>query len=219
MVSIYKDADYLAVYKQKKRILGVYWGITLFYVIFCIAWWIYYMGLPYNDPMQTLPKACVYVATGLFIAFSFPYLSIKFSRVRRYFKMLTYVSEGLKNEEKNYFYCFEEKSLQKDNIDVVACIFETWNKKKQEWMDREVYFDPEMPDLEFESGDYVQYVVQSNFLIQYEILEKKALEFEELEEEDECEEEIVEEVQVAELADETEEYEEDENIEVIAVDK
>ena len=86
-------------------------------------------------------------------------------------------------------------------------------------MDREVYFDPEMPDLEFESGDYVQYVVQSNFLIQYEILEKKALEFEELEEEDECEEEIVEEVQVAELADETEEYEEDENIEVIAVEK
>ena len=216
MVSIYKDADYLAAYKQKKRILGVYWGVTLFYAVFCIAWWIYYMGLPYNDPMQTLPKVCVYVATGLFIAFSFPYLGIKFSRVRRYFKMLTYVSEGLKNGEKNYFYCFEEKSLQKDNIDVIACIFETWSKKKQEWMDREVYFDPEMPALDFESGDYVEYIVQSNFIIQYNILEKKALEFEELEEEDEYEEE---EIQVAELADESEEYEEDEEIEIIAVDK
>ena len=215
MVSIYKDADYLAAYKQKKRVLGVYWAVTLFYAVFCIAWWIYYMGLPYKDPMQTLPKACVYVATGLFIAFSFPYLGIKFSRIRRYFKMLTYVSEGLKNEEKNYFYCFEEKSLQKDNIDVVACIFETWNKKKQEWMDREVYFDPEMPDLEFESGDYVQYVVQSNFIIQYEILEKKALEFEELEDEEEYEEEI----QVAEVADETDEYQEDEDIEVSAVEE
>jgi hypothetical protein len=82
-------------------------------------------------------------------------------------------------------------------------------------MDREVYFDPEMPDLEFESGDYVQYVVQSNFIIQYEILEKKALEFEELEDEEEYEEEI----QVAEVADETDEYQEDEDIEVSAVEE
>ena len=78
-------------------------------------------------------------------------------------------------------------------------------------MDREVYFDPEMPELPFESGDYVQYIVQSNFIIQYEILEKKALEFEELEEDEE-------EIETAEVADEAEECEE-EDIEVVAVDE
>jgi hypothetical protein len=142
-------------------------------------------------------------------------MGIKYSRVNRYFKALKGFSSGRKNIEKNYFYSFEKHNLQKDNIDVTYAVFESWNKKKQEWMDREVYFDPEMPDLEFESGDYVQYVVQSNFIIQYEILEKKALEFEELEDEEEYEEEI----QVAEVADEADEYQEDEDIEVSAVEE
>ena len=82
-------------------------------------------------------------------------------------------------EEKNYFYRFREKSLQKDNIDVVACVFETWNKKKQEWLEREVYADPEKPLPEFSEGDLVRYISQDNMLVQYEILERHALEFEE----------------------------------------
>ena len=185
MVSVYNDADYLATYKQKQKIKGVVVGTTVFYVAYCIAWLIYYISLPYNDPMQALPKWAVYILSVLYVGFIFPFAGIKFSRIRRYFKMMTYVSMGLKNEETNYFYCFDEKSLQKDNIDVVACVFETWNKKKSEWMEREAYFDPEMSLPPFESGDYVHYIVQSNFVIQYEILQKKALEFEEVEDEEE----------------------------------
>lgn len=187
MITVYNDADYMAAYKQKKKILGVFWGVTFGYLAICIAWLLYYMSLPYKDPMQTLPKMVVYVLSAVYVAFVFPYLSIKYSRVRRYFKLLTVLSEGLKNEEKNYFYCFEEKSLQKENIDVMGCVFETWNKKKCEWMEREAYFDVEKPLPEFEGGDYVHYIVQSNFIVQYEFIQKKALEFEEIEEEEEYE--------------------------------
>lgn len=159
--------------------------VTFVYLLFSLVCWIYYMGLPYGSSNAKPMKWAVYIATVIYIVFAFPYLAIKWSRVRRYYRMLTYVSEGLKNEEKNYFYCFDEKSLQKDNIDVVACVFETWNKKKSEWMEREAYFDPEMPLPPFECGDHVHYIVQSNFVIQYEILQKKVLEFEEVEEEGE----------------------------------
>ena len=185
MVSVYNDADYLSAYKQKNKIFSVFWAITAVYLAFCIAWWIYYMGLPYNDPRQTLPKALVFVASGLYIIFAFPYLSIKGSRIRRYFKMLTYLSEGMKREEKNYFFTFQKKSLQKDNIDVWGCVFETWSKKKSEWLDREAYWDNEKPLPPFESGDYVKYIVQSNFILQYDILEKHALEFEVIDDEEE----------------------------------
>ena len=189
MTSIYSDADYLAVYKQKKKVCGIFWGITLAYFIFCVAWVIYFTTLPYKDSRQTLPQACVYIASALYVLFAFPYAAIKMSRVWRYFKMMTYLSEGLKNEEKNYFYSFEEKTLQKDNIDVMSCVFETWNKKKCEWMDREAYWDVEKPLPPFESGDLVRYIVQSNFIIQYDIIEKKALEFEEVDEDEEYDEE------------------------------
>ena len=188
MTSVYSDADYLAVYKQKKRIFGVFYAVTFVYLAFCIAWLVYYISLPYADPMQSLPKTCVYIASALYVVFAFPYLAIKGSRIRRYFKLMTYLSDGLKGEEKNYFYAFEKKLLQKDNIDVWGCVFETWNKKKQEWMDREAYWDCEKPLPEFDSGDFVQYIVQSNVIVQYQILEKKALEFEEIDEDEEYDE-------------------------------
>ncbi len=193
MISVYNDADYLAAYKQKQKIWWTFIGVTIAYFAFCVAWLVYYTSLPYADPKQELPKWSVYIASAVYVVFVFPFLSIKFGRVRKYFKMLSYLSTGLKNEETNYFYCFDEKDLQKDNVDVVSCVFETWNKKKSEWMEREAYFDPEKPLPPFEGGDYVRYIVQSNFVIQYEILQKKALEFEEVNEFEEYEEGVSEE--------------------------
>jgi hypothetical protein len=183
MVSVYNDADYLSVCKQRKRILGVFWAATIAYLAFCGAWLAYHISLPYKDPMLPLPKACVILASILYMVLIFPFMAIKYSRVNRYYKLMGYLSEGLKAEERNYFYCFEEMALQKDNVDVMGCVFETWNKKHSEWMEREAYWDKEKPLPAFDSGDYVRYIVQSNFIIQYEILQKQALEFEEDEEE------------------------------------
>ena len=148
------------------------------------------MGLPYADPMQTLPKALVFTATGLFVIFIFPFMGIKYGRVRRYYKMMYYLSEGMKNAEINYFLCFEKKDLQKDYVDVNSCVFTTWNKKKNEWMEREAYFDMEKPLPDFEEGDLVRYVVQSNFIICYEVIKRRAIQFEY--EEDDAPEEIPE---------------------------
>ena len=188
MISVYNDADYLSAYKQKRRLFTLFMCVTGLYLAFCVAWWIYFMGLPYVAN-KFLPKACVFTASALYATFAFVFLAIKYSRVRRYNKMLGYICEGLKMEETNYFYRFREKELQKDNIDVSACVFETYSKKKQEWLEREVYHDVEKPLPPFEEGDLVRYVSQSNILVQYEILEKQALEFEEEYEEPQGEEE------------------------------
>ena len=184
METIYSDADFLSVVKQRNKILGVFWGVTAAYVAFCVAWLVYHISLPYADPMLYLPKLCVYVASAAFVVFAFPFMGIKYHRVNRYYKFMYYVSEGLKNEEENYFVCFAKKDLQKDGVDVVSCVFKTWNKKKSEWMEREVYFDPEMDWPDLEHGDRVRYVVQSNFLIQYDVVERGALQDEDEEDEE-----------------------------------
>ena len=44
------------------------------------------------------------------------------------------------------------------------------------------YIDAEKTLPAFESGDLVRYITQSNFIIQYEILQKKVLEIEEIDE-------------------------------------
>ena len=65
LTSIYNDDDFLSVYKQKQKLWAVFMSITVTYGVFCIAWLIYFIGLPYEHPMQFLPKLCVYVATAL----------------------------------------------------------------------------------------------------------------------------------------------------------
>ncbi len=191
MISVYTDADYFAAYKQKQRTFAGFWGMTVAYALICIAMLVYHICLPYGASEGFIPKLVTYVATGIYFIVMFPYVSIKLRRIRKYYKVLFFISEGRKMEESNYFYTFREKSLQKDHIDVRGCVFETWNKKHHEWQEREVYSDIEKPLPEFESGDYARYISQSNFLVQYEILEKHAYEFSEYEEDEDEENEGV----------------------------
>ena len=175
MIKVYSDEDFNAICEQKKRILSVFFGVTAVYLAVCIVCLVYHISLPYADPMLALPKWITYIVSVLYVVFAFPFMAIKYQRVRKYYKMLYYVSEGIKNDEQNYFVRFEKCDLQKDNVDVVSCIFMTWNKKKHEWMKREAYIDAEKTLPAFESGDLVRYITQSNFIIQYEILQKKVL--------------------------------------------
>ena len=167
--------------------------MTGIYFAVCIAMVIYHTTLPYASKEDIIPKLIAFFATGVYFILMIPYMSIKFGRIRRYCKMLFYASEGIKMEESNYFYVYREQNLQKDHVDVIGCVFETWSKKRQEWLEREVYLDIEKTRPDFESGDYVRYVSQGNFLLQYEIIEKHAYEFSEYEEDEEYEEEAVEE--------------------------
>ncbi len=206
MISVYTDADYLAAYKQKQRIFTGFLAMTGAYLAICIAMLVYHIVLPYGTKEDLIPKIVTYVCTGVYLIVIFPYMSIKFRRSRKYCKMLHYVSEGLKMEETNYFYTFREKSTQKDDVDVIRCAFETWSKKRQEWQEREVYHDKEKPLPDLGSGDYVRYVSQSSFLVQYEVIEKHAYEFSEYEEDEEDYEEN------AETAEQKEETNAGENI-------
>ena len=188
MIKVYSDKDFNQAYKQRMNVLYVFIGALIAYLGMSIACLCYYISLPYGDALLWAPKWIVYILTAVFVCFAFPFMTIKFRRVNKYYKMLYYISQGMKNEEENYFVKFESCDVQKDNVDAVACVFMTWNRKKQEWMRREVYLDVEKPLPEFGRGDRVRYLTQSNFLIAYEILEKSVLEIDEINEYGELEE-------------------------------
>ena len=181
MVSVYSDKDFQAVIKQRNGVLAVFWAVTGLYALVSISLWIYYMSLPYADPTTWVPTLIVSLLSVAYVIFVFPFMGIKFYRVNKYYKMMYYLSEGLKNEEENYFICYEKKDLQKDFVDVIGCVFKTWSKKKNEWLEREAYFDPEKPLPKFGYGDLIHYIVQSNFIVEYEIVQKGALDNDERE--------------------------------------
>ncbi len=176
MVSVYQDADYVSVLRQKRKIFTAFWIITAAYVVFCLSWLIYFTTLPpYPKADLVLPQVMVYAATAIYILFIAPFVGIKMQRIRKYCKMLGIFSLGIKNVEESYFMGFYKKQLQKDSVDVISCVFRTWNKKRREWYERETYFDSEREWPDLERGDWVRYVVQSNFIIQYEVLRAGAM--------------------------------------------
>lgn len=172
MQRVFTDDDFNAVVDQKKRVLAVFWGVLGGYLAVAVWSLIYYISLPYKDDMQKLPKTVMFIATSLLIVFCFLYMGIKYHRVKKYYKMMYYLSEGLKNVEENYFVGFELNDLQKDCVDAISCVFKTWSYKKKEWMRREAYWDVEKRLPPFTEGDLVRYVVQSNFILAYDVIER-----------------------------------------------
>ncbi len=172
MQRVYTDEDFNAAADQRKRVARVFWIVLAVYIALAAASLIYYTSLPYKDKMQSLPKTVMFISTALFVVFLFLYMGIKYHRINKYYKMVYYLSEGLKNVEENYFVGFELNDLQKDSVDAISCVFRTWSYKKKEWMRREAYWDVEKRLPPFEKGDLVKYVVQSNFIVAYEIEEK-----------------------------------------------
>ena len=186
MITVYNDADLLSAYKQKNKVLCIFWAVTAVYVLTCLAMLIYHISLPYASALDVYPQMVTYVLSALYVVFVFPFMCIKYSRVNSYVTMLSFISSGIKVVETEYFYIFRPQTLQKEKIDVTSCVFATWNKKKEEWYEREIYADQEKPQPDFGGGDLVRYVTQSNILLQYEILQRHAYDF--YEEEDETEE-------------------------------
>ena len=182
MTNIYTDADLLSTYKQKRRYTAIFIAITLVYLATCIGLCIYHASLPYASDKATLPKVLAWFFSVLYVVIIFPFMAIKYHRVNRYHRMLSYINEGMKTEETNYFVTFRPQTQQQDNVDAVVCVFGEWNKRRQEWREREVYLDAEKPLPDFGNGDLVHYVLQSNFLVHYEVLQRHAYDFTQAEE-------------------------------------
>ncbi len=169
MTIVYSDNDLVASYKQKKKLFYIYLAVAAVYLALCIACLVYYVNTPFNSPAQTAPKWIVWVSSCVFVIFSFIFLPIKYQRVRKYYKLIAYLSIGLKTVNRSIFLRYEEPEL-KDNVDYYVLIMSEWNNKKLEYMDRKIYVDKEKTLPEFKSGDIVSYLTQGNVIIGYEVV-------------------------------------------------
>ena len=203
MQLLYSDADYAAIYKQRRTVLHVFYAVTGAYLAFCIGWLIFHFTIAYKDPLDLLPRAMVFVASIAYVLFAFPYLTIKYRRVNEYYKLFKQFGEALKMEETNYFYGYQAETVEKNHLDAYSCIFATWSKRMHDWTEREIYVDVEKALPDFERGDLVRYITQSNFLLGYEIIQKHAMNFDDLFGYDQTEE--TEEIEETDNVEETQE--------------
>ena len=169
MTVIFNDSDLLSAYSQKRKIFWFYMLVLAVFAALCITCLVVFMNMPYKAPAQAIPKWIVYVASVLFVIFSFPYLGIKYLRIRKYYKLIAYLSVGLKQVNESKFLRYEDYET-KDGVDLYILIFSEWNAKKSEYMDRKIMFDKEKLLPEFQGGDIVRYLSQGNLMVAYEVI-------------------------------------------------
>ena len=170
METIFQDQDLIAAFSQKRRLFWIYIAVAAVFAALLIGCIVWFVSLPYEDDLAYLPQLILCVGACLFIIFSYVYLGIKFQRSRKYYKMISSLSIGIKHVNNSYFLRYDEPEL-KDSVDYYVLTMCEWNKKKSEYLDRKIYCEKEKPLPAFQAGDKVRYLTHGNIMIAYEITE------------------------------------------------
>ena len=170
MIQLYRDADLWDCVMQRRKIFGVFLGVTGFALICFLGITIGYTQLPYKDPAGPWLTAAACVVLALYAVFAFPFMGIKFKRCNCYCKMVKFISVGLKEHAVMPFEDIEDW-LTHDGVDCNVAVFAVKNIKKDEPLRRQIFIDGEKEFPPFTVGDSVHVVSQGNLLIAYEILE------------------------------------------------
>ena len=166
---VYEDEDLISAYKQQRAIFRVFLAVTAVFVAICAVGVIYFCSLPFEDPKQIIPKIAVCAVSCIYIIFTYIFMGIKYRRAHKYYKLIAYVSVGMKQINHSFFLRYE-KPEQKDGVDFYVLTMSEWNKKKSEYMDRKIYCDFEKPKPAFSTGDQICYLTQGNVIVEYEII-------------------------------------------------
>ncbi len=170
METIFQDQDLITAFSQKRRLFWIYIAVAAVFAALLIGCIVWFVSLPYEDDLAYLPQLILCVGACLFIIFSYVYLGIKFQRSRKYYKMISSLSIGIKHVNNSYFLRYDEPEL-KDSVDYYVLTMCEWSKKKSEYLDRKIYCDKEKPLPVFQAGDKVRYLTHGNIMIAYEITE------------------------------------------------
>ncbi len=171
MIRLYTDQDLLDAHRQRGRILAVFFAVLFAYLALLTAFIIYYVSLPYADPNGIWVQWVVSIASVLFVFFCFPFMGIKFKRCNAYYKMLRFITVGLKECSIAPFAGIEDWTT-KDGVDVNVASFTVRGVKRNETMIRQIFIDGEKDYPPFYEGDVVKFVTQGNLLIAYEIIKE-----------------------------------------------
>ena len=173
MTELYQGDELQKERVAKKKIFRI-WLILLGFVLAVdIACIIVHALLPYKSPLAIYPKIVAMGLSCLFGVLSYPFLAVKYRRIRSYVKMLGFLFIGLKEGSVGEFIGFNDTVEVKESVDFYTMTTYEYNESKQEYFIRKVLIDKEKEKPKLNPCDMVHYITQGNILMNYEIIERK----------------------------------------------
>lgn len=172
MIEYFKEEILTDAKKQKNKSLLIYLIFVGIYVAFSVVIVFLYTIQPYGSGKIIYIKMAEWVASAIFVVFSFIYLLIKYKWVKKYYKLCFNLKTGLKEKNSAHYVGVAEGVSTKDGVDCKSLVFLEWNKYKKDYYERKVYipFEWDLPDIK-ENTD-VEFITQGNVLYSYQTIEE-----------------------------------------------
>lgn len=169
MTELYNGLEFQKEYKTKKTMfivwlvtLGVYLGICAFVLLI-------YIDMPYGTRWEPFIISNI-ALSALFWGATLFFYSTKYSRLKRYVKLLGFVQSGIKENSTGQFLRFDDEIEVKEGVEFYKMITKEWNERKQEYFERKVLVDREIKKPDIPEGSRLKYVTQGNILIKYALI-------------------------------------------------
>jgi len=174
MTNVYFQQDYERVTEQKKKSLTLFLTVTGIALLAMVGVFVWFILEPYGTKKEPWLLVLISVISGLYAIFAYIYLSICYARVKNYKKMLGYALTRKPTEGQAVFMHFNSGITVKDKVDFQSITFVEWSEKEKDYMERNVFFDPEKTRPDFRTGDEIRLLTYSNILVAYEVLNRTA---------------------------------------------
>ncbi|MBE7061787.1 MAG: hypothetical protein E7382_04545 [Clostridiales bacterium] len=171
MVEYYKKEEFEKLKAQRKKTFIFFFVILGVYALISAAFFWWYLTLPYKSPQIVWVKVGHYTVTGLMAIFSYIFIGIKLKRMKKYYRMLSHIETGLREESTASFIENDERVFLSLGVEMKWMVFLQWNKYKEDYYERKVMIPADKPFPDFKEGQMIRFITQGNILVSYEILD------------------------------------------------
>ena len=166
MINFY-DENYISkLNRQKRSCLAVYFIVAIFLTLVIVSAIVLNSILPYNFGHRPILLSIVIVATIVLVIFSFIYLQICYRKVADYTNFVIDLSSRRS--------VTITATIIRVNAQVVSGVIDyysvdvlEWSNVENDYVERSVFVDAEINNLEFNKDEIVTFVTASNYLIAY----------------------------------------------------
>lgn len=173
MISLYSENDLSLAEKKYKKSKNLTIFISVIYVLFCVLICVIYAMQDYKTSLKIPLYIVVIVLTLAYISFIVMYYDLTLKKDAKYKDFVKYAIKTTAPVKTNVFIRKEYNSAIKDGVEGVSLFFLEWSEKEHDFFEIQIYLDAKKDGDYFIKGDKVEHKEYSNFLVEYNVINKQ----------------------------------------------
>ena len=167
MTELYSTSEFLNIKKKLRNLLISYFVALVVCILAVTIIMIIYANEPFGTPLRIPFLIVLILICVLFVAYSFVFFNIKFSKLRKYQYFIYFAINGKNKEEKATIISISNAIVEINGFDCYSLEALVWSDIESDYVTRLVYFDAEKDMSEIEVDKVYDLSINSNYIVAY----------------------------------------------------